>query len=248
MEDHETETLWNHVTGEAIHGPLSGADLAGGNLLQMNVRQAIAMDSEIQVAISGRPYASSRRLTPDNLDVAMPRRFISTLGREDTRRPRMDIGLGVWLGGSSRYYSMEAIRQKGNAFIDEFGGRQLMVYIQPESATPAAPSSPASATPTSSGNTRLGTRFQECMLTSRNRAVTGFSRLGSFWLPEEAHSGSQPRDGLSAVKQVNRATARGPRRSEHGMSSTERWTWVAELSALDPGSISPRQHPHPPSI
>ena len=137
MVDRETETLWNHVTGEAMHGPLRGADLPTSNLLQMNVRQALAMDVNMRVAISDRPY-SSTPFAPANPDPTLPDSFVPTLGTEDARRPRMDIGLGVWADGSSRYYPMEMLRQNGNAFIDEFDGRRLLVFIQPESATPAA--------------------------------------------------------------------------------------------------------------
>ena len=50
----------------------------------------------------------------------------------------MDIGLGIWTDGGSRYYPMGMLRQKGNAFIAEFDDRRLLIFIQPESATPAA--------------------------------------------------------------------------------------------------------------
>ena len=137
MVDRETETIWNHVTGEAVHGPLTGADLATRNLLQMTVGQALAMDTEMRVAISERPYVKSR-FSPGNPTQTIPDAFIPTLGTEDARRPRMDIGLGVWADGHSRYYPMETLRANGNAFIDTFSGRQVLIYIQPESATPAA--------------------------------------------------------------------------------------------------------------
>ena len=137
MVDRETETIWNHVTGEALHGPLTGADLTTSNLLQMTVGQALAMDTEMRVAISERPYVKTR-FSPDTPNPTIPDAFIPTLGTEDARRPRMDIGLGVWADGHSRYYPMETLRANGNAFIDTFGGRQVLIYIQPESATPAA--------------------------------------------------------------------------------------------------------------
>jgi hypothetical protein len=50
----------------------------------------------------------------------------------------MDIGLGVWAGSTRRYYPMDLLRQRGGAFIDQLEGRSLLVYFDPETATPAA--------------------------------------------------------------------------------------------------------------
>jgi hypothetical protein len=49
----------------------------------------------------------------------------------------MDIGLGVWTGSTRRYYPMELLRQRG-AFIDRIDGLNLLVYVEPETSTPAA--------------------------------------------------------------------------------------------------------------
>ena len=64
--------------------------------------------------------------------------FIETLGKEDTRRPRMDMGLGIWTSSTRRYYPMELIRKRGEAFIDDVDGRKLLVYIDPDTYTPSA--------------------------------------------------------------------------------------------------------------
>ena len=64
--------------------------------------------------------------------------FVETLGKEDTRRPRMDMGLGIWTGKTRRYYPMELIRQRGEAFIDQLDGRSVLIYIDPETSTPTA--------------------------------------------------------------------------------------------------------------
>jgi hypothetical protein len=64
--------------------------------------------------------------------------FIETLGKEDDRRPRMDMGLGIWTGKTRRYYPMERIRANGEALVDQLDGRRVLIYIEPETATPAA--------------------------------------------------------------------------------------------------------------
>jgi hypothetical protein len=64
--------------------------------------------------------------------------FVATLGQEDTRRPRMDMGLGVWTNTTRRYYPMDRIREQGNALIDQIDGRKIVVYVDPETFAPAA--------------------------------------------------------------------------------------------------------------
>ena len=62
MQDQETKTLWNHITGEAVYGPLVGKSLGPvGNLLQLNVEQALLMDEGLEIAISDRAYTVNGR-------------------------------------------------------------------------------------------------------------------------------------------------------------------------------------------
>ena len=155
MQDAETKTLWNHITGEAMYGPLAGRTLGPiGNLLQMNVKQALAMDAKTQIAISDRIYfvgghqfgsagspgggGVARLGGGPNPNAEMGARFIPTLGKEDSRRPRMELGLGVWTVATHRYYPMERIGERGGAIVDQLDGRKVLVYIDPETNTPAA--------------------------------------------------------------------------------------------------------------
>jgi hypothetical protein len=173
MQDKETKTLWNHITGEALYGPLVGRTLGPlSNLLQTTVKQALIVDSNMRIAISDRVYfaggrqfgtasgfgrgrgplpggraaaggaalgrgARGARGAP-NPNATLSDMFIATLGKEDTRRPRMDMGLGVWTNSTRRYYPMELIRQRGEAMIDEIDGRKVLIYVDPETFTPAA--------------------------------------------------------------------------------------------------------------
>ncbi|MBI2186462.1 MAG: DUF3179 domain-containing protein [Acidobacteria bacterium] len=155
-QDTETGTLWNHVTGEALHGPLVGRRLQVLNLLQVNVEQALAVDPETRVAISGQPFVSgTRRSRLSDPKADLNDRFLSTMGSEDTRRPRMELGLGVWTGATHRFYPLERIRQRGEAFVDELDGRKLLVYIDPDASTPAAFFVTASGAKVQGGEIRL---------------------------------------------------------------------------------------------
>ena len=143
MQDEESKTLWNHITGEALYGPHVGRSLGPvGNVLQTNVQEALELDPQMQVAISDRPYIGGPAGTPGqgalSEDARLMDFFVETLGDEDTRRPRMDMGLGIWTNGTSRYYPMEEIRARDGAFIDQVDGRNVLIFIERRSATPTA--------------------------------------------------------------------------------------------------------------
>jgi hypothetical protein len=167
MQDAETKTLWNHITGKAVYGSLAGRNLGPvGNLLHMTVKQALANDPATRIAISEQAYlAGGRRFgttargprvggsggratggrgtggargAGPSPNAAMADRFAATLATEDPRRPRMDLGLGIWTGSTARYYPMERIRARDGVLIDRIDGKNLLVYIDPESSTPAA--------------------------------------------------------------------------------------------------------------
>jgi len=137
MKDLATGTLWNHFTGEAVYGKLTGHQLPVSNLSQMEASQALALDPEIRVAISDRPFVG-RRAEPGNPDWEVPEYFVGTIGVEDMRRPRMDSGLGIWTAGASRYYPLQNIRKRGEVFMDDIDGRKVLIYIDPKTSVPDA--------------------------------------------------------------------------------------------------------------
>ena len=90
------------------------------------------------LAMSDRPLEMPERYDKANPDPALEQYIASTLGQEDARRPRMDIGLGIWTDSTHRYYPMDIIAERDNALIDEIDGRQVLIYIEPDSLTPVA--------------------------------------------------------------------------------------------------------------
>jgi hypothetical protein len=152
MQDTETKTLWRHIDGQALYGPMVGHNLGPvGNLLQMNVQQALASDAQTRVAISDRPYTAGgkqfgggagipggggRGAPSENAQLAGF--FTQTLGKEDTRRPRMELGLGIWTAKTHRYYPVSVIRERGKAFINHIDGKSALIYIDSETSNPAA--------------------------------------------------------------------------------------------------------------
>jgi hypothetical protein len=152
MQDGATGSIWNHITGEALYGPAVGTRLGRpGNVLHTNVKQLLVSDPHARIAISNRAYFAGgkkhgtlegiallgRRHGPPDERAGLTNVFAATLGKEDGRRPRMDLGLGIWWDGGSRYYPRDVIRRQG-AVLDRLNGRTLLVYIDPDTSTPAA--------------------------------------------------------------------------------------------------------------
>lgn len=153
MQDAATGTLWNHITGEALFGPALDTSLGPpGNVFHLTVKQLLARAPDARIAISNRAYfAGGRRHgTLEGISLlgrehARPKDgtrlsdiFVATLGTEDARRPRMDLGLGIWSDTSSRYYPRDRIRDAGGVLIDRIDGRSLLLYLDPVTSTPAA--------------------------------------------------------------------------------------------------------------
>lgn len=133
------------MTGEGLSGEHAGYQMPVSNLLHMSVAQALAMDSAMKIAISERPFNSRRgrrmrasRFSADRPGAQLRPMFVQTLGEEDTRVERMDMGLGVWNDNTQKYYSVKVLREKGNYLLDEMAGQKLLVFLDPLTSTPTA--------------------------------------------------------------------------------------------------------------
>ena len=97
MRDDETLTYWDHMTGEAVYGPLVGSTLPVENLRQTTVAQILREDPEALVALSERELREDDDLKLDGLLArvrgALSQFFSNTVEEEDNRRPTMDLGL-----------------------------------------------------------------------------------------------------------------------------------------------------------
>ncbi|MCU0513497.1 MAG: DUF3179 domain-containing protein [Anaerolineae bacterium] len=135
IADQQTQSYWNHLTGECVTGQLAGDTLIRWNsLLQMTAHQAHhaypdALFTEIMLddtaAETGAKWNQRYRL-PDNPDYGG---LIRTLGTEDKRLPRHDIGVGIWTQQTRRYYSVLQIFDKHGVIIDQVDGRTIVVCM-----------------------------------------------------------------------------------------------------------------------
>lgn len=135
LMDQESGTFWDHMTGEAVYGPLVGSSLPVETLRQTTVAQILGEDEGTQIALSDRELASSEELKLDGLLGQIRGRlssfFSGTVEEEDDRRPTMDLGLGLWGGGGAVYYPYEAVTGAGGALLDRYSGQGVVVYLDP---------------------------------------------------------------------------------------------------------------------
>ena len=143
FSDDGTGTHWNHMTGEAMYGPLAGECLELYNVLHSTVKQVLSQDPDALIAISDhRAVALSEERARGRLVSWFSRlmrrgqrglsgQFQGTIREEDDRRPTMELGIGIWDGPEARYYPMEVVEGQGRALLDTFGGRTVLIYNDP---------------------------------------------------------------------------------------------------------------------
>jgi hypothetical protein len=111
-----------------------------GNLHQSTAAAALDTWPQARIAISGRSMQLDQG--PSMMRDEGPRQlmpfFVNTLGEEDTRRPRMELGLGIWNDGESVYFPLDTLRVAGGFVLTRLGARNVVVILDPVSRVPAA--------------------------------------------------------------------------------------------------------------
>ena len=144
MGDHETISYWNHITGECLHGQLKGAQLEVGPLHYLTAAQTLEAYPNAQIAISNtlplwrRLFSRIQRYSAGRKEGFLPPRFRGTMGTADSRRPRMEMGLGVWTKKTRRYYPLKTVREQADGLIDKIDGRSVLISMDPISHSPTA--------------------------------------------------------------------------------------------------------------
>lgn len=126
--DDETRTYWDHITGEAVHGPRKGARMEVWSIEISSTGAALARYPELQLCRSrptlvGRAMGWVLRHTLGSKGF-LPPNFSKTMGEADTRLPALSHGLGVVVDGRARFYPM-GVALAG--LEDEWGRRTLTV-------------------------------------------------------------------------------------------------------------------------
>ncbi|MBZ0281165.1 MAG: DUF3179 domain-containing protein [Anaerolineae bacterium] len=141
--DEETNSYWQHITGHCLHGSSQGKQLQMIALTRhMTAAEAGARTGEVRLltaTITDEQAKLSRamekmRSNPDRIG-----EFIGgTLVQEDTRRPRFELGLGVWTGQTSIFFPLTMLHLQDNMLLTELDDRPLLIYHAPEAIAPVA--------------------------------------------------------------------------------------------------------------
>ncbi len=131
LGDKETKSYWHHITGESLYGPLAGKKIPVQNIFHTTVEEALENYPDIHVAISDARMRENVSVL-GRLRRGLGRMFRNTMGKPDTRRDDMDIGLGIWAEDKAKYYPYDEVRASGNVIFDTFEGRRMVVFYAPD--------------------------------------------------------------------------------------------------------------------
>lgn len=133
MRDRETGTLWQHATGEALAGPLSGTTLEvlGGRLMTWaawvrdHPETTVAEEPEESAWSGLLPRARTKRLAESTERVELP----GTVA-VDRRLPFTEEVVGVEVDGRAKAYPVATLRERGHVG-DVLGGTTITVSFDP---------------------------------------------------------------------------------------------------------------------
>ncbi|NNF13092.1 MAG: DUF3179 domain-containing protein [Gemmatimonadetes bacterium] len=136
MRDEESGTFWDHMTGDAVYGPMVGSSLDVQPLVMTTAEQALKVAPDARVTLSDQAIRRDSDMKVVGLLAGIRGRlnafFQGTVAEEDDRRPTMDLGLGLWTDENATYYPMDRVREEGRALVDTFNGENVLVFIDPK--------------------------------------------------------------------------------------------------------------------
>lgn len=135
MWDYETQTYWDHITGEAVHGALKGYQLDIWGVEMTTVEAALAEYEKITFYDSSHRSLLSmfqgfvfRFLHGDGYihgTGGLPPHFRETMQETDKRLPEMTQGLGIFEDEQAIFYPMDVIPAEG--IEDTWQGRRICI-------------------------------------------------------------------------------------------------------------------------
>lgn len=139
LTDDETGTYWDHITGQAVYGPLEGTQLEIWGLEMTTVAAARGQEPELRILRSHQRPLFRRVMRLGQWIFSqtgfLPKLFTQTMAPEDPRLPRMTMGLGVTVDGVARFYPQAVIEQQ---VTDELKGQTLLITLNPVDGVPTA--------------------------------------------------------------------------------------------------------------
>lgn len=142
--DEETGSYWQHITGICRYGPSEGKRLRVlTTTRQMTAAEVLLKQADARL-LTGAPLTAAQQKISGAMEkmranpAAVESSLVTEFTPEDKRRPRFEMGLGVWNGRVSTFYPLALLHTANNALITTFDGRPLLVYQSPEALSPSA--------------------------------------------------------------------------------------------------------------
>lgn len=143
MEDLETHSCWDHITGVCLSGIHEGYQL---DILQSHqllpAKEVIELHPDClfgreKMNIFQKLFTAFINMKASiNGKGFLPPGFRDSMQTIDDRLPEMEMGIGIYDGKSARFYPLKSIKAAGNYLVDEWNGRGLLIYISPTTRTP----------------------------------------------------------------------------------------------------------------
>lgn len=152
MCERETETVWTQVSGQAVQGPLQGARLKKGPLLDTTWGQWKKLHPDTLVMSDDTPYrrfySPKEKPEPRGYDRFPAPFFRPTVIRGDKRLPPFDKVLAVALATpladgkeetfTRRAYPVKALQEAGGVVNDNVGAAPVTAFLDPSTQTACA--------------------------------------------------------------------------------------------------------------
>ena len=145
MADKETNSYWDHITGECVSGKHKGKQL---KILQshqiLTAKEVLEQYSDClygqeKINFLQRLFASFATKKGNVRGKGfLPPNFRASMQKIDDRLPEMEMGLGLWKGKTAKFYPTKVIKENGNYLFDQWDNKNLIVYISPTTHTPSA--------------------------------------------------------------------------------------------------------------
>ncbi len=137
MNDKETGSIWTHIGGEAVDGPMKGAKMEIIPMQQLSWEKWLELHPDTLVLSDDTPYKdfySKNGLGNPGLGPE----FVASIVYWDTRLPDNQVVLGVNAGDVFRAYPVHLVASDGGVLNDELGGVSIVLVVDGRSALSAA--------------------------------------------------------------------------------------------------------------
>ena len=129
MIDRETESLWTHLDGHAIKGPMKNARLNMIPIPLMTWKQWKTNHPDSLVLSQETPF--KEKYLPVRIGVFSQRE--AEFG--DNRLPSNALVIGVEINGSHKAYSIKTVSEAGGVINDRFAKQEILVFYDHTSQT-----------------------------------------------------------------------------------------------------------------